>query len=81
MGTAVKIFCVNNIKTVGGLNYSVCQNEDASLETPERSNASIYAHCHTTLITMEEQSRYRNALKGESRTATTQVQPQSSEGA
>lgn len=41
--TAIKIFCMNNFKTVTGRNYSACQNEDASLETYEISNASAYA--------------------------------------
>lgn len=38
--TAIKIFCVSNFKTVIGLNYGVCQNKDASLESHERSKAS-----------------------------------------
>lgn len=41
---AIKKFCVNNFKTVIGLNYGICQNEDASLQTCERSNGSTYAH-------------------------------------
>lgn len=41
METTIKLFCVNNFKTVIGLNYGVCQNKDASLESHERSKASF----------------------------------------
>ena len=41
--TAIKIFYMNNFRTVIGLNYGIYKNEDASLETCERSNVSINA--------------------------------------
>lgn len=66
------------------LHYSqitTCQIEDARFQTPEKFNKSISTHWFisaflstTILVTTEEHSRYRNALKGESRTVTIPVQ-------